>query len=217
MSVLQNGEFAKYEDMVACVSHTKKSHTETEVVVDPKKKTTRKSCEKYPSIACEVHDAFRGTGLQYTGTPSSFIVGPDGTTLVDKGPWHGAVGTVTKKLQEAQLKLGRPFPKALYDKAIRDLTQADEDLAEGKHEKAVKAVLKLAEDKKVPQAMRDGRIKEKLGALEAKGSELLEEAKGKVDSAKDEAIKLAKAVAKDFKGLEAGKAAAELVKEWEAK
>ena len=219
MSVLQNGEFVKYEDVVPCVSHTKKTHGETEVVVDPRKKTTRKSCEKYPSIPCEAHDGWGQAGLSIKGTPSSFICGPDGAPLVkpEDGAWDRAVGTLTKKLQEVQQKLGRPYPRALYDRALRDLAQADEDLAEGKHEKAVKAVLKLSEDKKVPAAMRDGRIKEKLGALEAKGAELLEEAKAKAESAKDEAVKLAKRVAKEFKGLEAGKAAADLVKEWDAK
>jgi hypothetical protein len=220
VSVLLNAEFVKYEDMVPCISHHKKTHGESEVVVDAKKKTTRKSCEKYPSIPCEVHDAFGGTGLQTSYTPASFICGPDGAPLQkpdDQKGWDRSVGSLTKKLQEIQQKLGKPYPRAQYDKAVKDLSDADEDIAAGKFEKAVKAVVKLSEDKKIPAAMHDGRIKQKLDALEAKGGELLEEAKGKKDSAKEDALKLAKQVAKDFKGLECAKAAAELVKELEGK
>jgi hypothetical protein len=58
-------------------------------------------------------------------------------------------------------------------------------------------------------------VKEKLDAFDKKGDELIEEAKAKHDSAADEALKTAKKVAKEWKGLEAGKKAAELVKEWE--
>jgi hypothetical protein len=219
VSVLQNAELIKYEDVVNVVCHTKKNHTESEVVVDPKKKTTRKSCEKYPSIECAAHDS-RPAGLDIKGTPASFICGPDGAPLVkpddEGGNWDRSVGKLTKKLQDVQMKLGRPMPRMLYDKILRDLTDADAEFAEGKYEKAVKTLDKYADDKKIPQAMKDGRLKERLAAFDAKGTELLEEAKSKRDSAADEALKLAKKVAKEFKGLESGKAAGELVKEWEA-
>lgn len=217
MSVLQNAEFVKYEDVVPCIAHRTKNHGSTEVV-DPRTKQTRKSCEKYPSISCDIHEAFLSVRLEHSYTPASFICGPDGAPLVkpdDAKGWDRSVAGLVKKLQEVQQKLGRPLPRALHDKVLADLEEADQSLADEKYEKAVKTVQKYAEDKRLPASMREGRLKAKLAALEAKGDELVEAARAKRDSAPEEALKLAKRVQRDWKGLEAAKKAAELVKDWE--
>ena len=217
--MLENPEFVKYEDMVPCIAHVKKTHGEHEVVVDAKAKTTKKVCDIFPSIPCEVHTAMCSVPLEHSYTPASFICGTDGAPLVkpdDAKGWDRSVMSLTKKLGEVQQKLGRPVPRGLYDRVVHDCEQADKDLADGKFAPAVKAIVKDADDKKLPAALRDGRVKEKAAALDAKGGELLEEAKSKRDGAPDEALKLAKKVAGDFKGLDVGKKAAELVKDWEA-
>lgn len=218
MSVLQNPEFAKYEYVVPCIAHRTKSHGSTEVT-DPRTRAVRKSCEKYPSISCEVHEAFLSVPLQHSFTPASFICKPDGTSIVgpeDQKGWDRAVGTLTKKLEEVQRQLGRPFPRLLYDKAIREIEAADRAFEDGKFEKAVKALRKLEKDRKLPEALREGRVGERLAAFGAKGQELLDEAKAKRETAPDEALALAKKVRKEFVGLDCAEAASELVKEWEA-
>lgn len=205
--MLQSQQFSDYQFVVPCVHHTTKTHK-------PDAKTGK--CSLYPSIECSVHDQMSAPGCSAGYTPASFILDPEGKVLYDaeamKG--SGSVGMTIKKLDEAQAKIGKGVPRAEYDKVLHEIEAADKDIAAEKYEKAIRSLKKLADSKSLPASLKEGRIKTKLGEVEAKGQAILDDAKSKHDGAADDAMKLVKKVISQFKGLEVAKAAAELEKEW---
>jgi hypothetical protein len=217
VSVLQNQIFADYQFMVAAVSHRTKTH-KPEKRVDPKTKEETERCPLYPSIPCSVHENLSVPGLDYEGTPATFILDPEGKVIFGDKEMQAAfsAGATVKKLEEAQKRLGPGLARALYDKLLKDLAEIDADLAAEKYERAIRSAKKMLDAKQVPPAMKEGRVKVKLSEIEARGEAILEEAKGKREAEPEAALALAKKVVSQFKGTEAGKAAAELVKEWEA-
>jgi hypothetical protein len=204
--------------MVACIHHTTKTH-KPEKSVDPKTKQETEHCPLYPSIPCSVHENMKpsGEGFDFKGTPAVFIADPDGKVIFGDEEMRKAfsAGATVKKLDEAVKKIGPGLARQVYEKILRDLEGVDKDMAAEKYEKAIRDLKKIAESKSVPSAMKEGRLKAKMKEIEDKGAALLEEAKEKRNASPEEALAMAKKVASQFKGCEAGKAAADLVKEWE--
>jgi hypothetical protein len=215
VSVLQSQQFADYPYMVACVHHTTKSH-KPEKSVDPKTKKESEHCPLYPSIECSVHENMRCDSMKTNHTPSAIIMQPDGTIIFDVAEMDkcNALAPTIKKLDEAAQKVGKGVPKGVYDVVCHELDLAEKSLADEKYDKAIAAVKKAGGVKGVTQSMKDGRIKATMDKIEAKGAEIVEDAKSKHDGSPDDALKLVKKVEAQFKGCECAKTAAELEKEW---
>ncbi len=200
------------------ISHATKTH-KPEKAVDPRTRQEVERCPLYPSISCDVHENMRPEGFEFRGTPATFIADPNGKILFDDEEMRKAfsAGATVKKLEEAARTIGPGLPRPAYEKILRDLEAADQDLEAERYEKALRAVRKLLGSKAVPAAMKEGRIQAKLDAIAARGAALLDEAKGKREAAPEEALALAKKVASQFKGCECAKEAADLVRAWEGK
>ncbi|MGH7294762.1 MAG: hypothetical protein ACRELB_07515 [Polyangiaceae bacterium] len=218
MSVLENQIFANYPYMVACIHHTTKTHKPVKVI-DPATGKEVERCPLYPSIPCDVHEQMHGDGCDANYTPAVFIVSPDDKVMFDAEAMKsaGSAGATVQKLEEAQRKLGPGMAVRDYLGALHEIEVAQKDSDGGKFDRAIRLLTRLDKSRAVTAGFRDGRVKPALDAIEAKGKEMLEDARSKHGTDPAGALKELKTIESQWKGLDVAKDAAALRKEWEKK
>jgi hypothetical protein len=198
------------KSFVNVVSHGDTGHGTRQVIVGRETKTW---CKEYWGIPCEVHvEGSKAVGNFMKGsygTPTTILCDPDGKELFRKpGAMSGA--ELAKEMAAVLAKTpGEKVSIADWSGAKKSLADADAHLEKGEWKKALELVTKVAKHKaKAVAALADEARKR----IEEKGAALLEEAQGKLESEKEEAKKLLRKVADEFKGLDCAKKAAELLK-----
>ncbi len=194
---------------VNVICHSGTAH-QVDAIVGGKQVTV---CKAYWGIPCSVHDdMYKKASSKYpdiTGVPCTVFASPDGKEIERKA--GGMSGSELAKKME-KILAGIPGEKLSavewkYAKQIVD--QGDAHLEKGEYRKANEAYTKVS---KLPKKALKDQGAAALEKLNAKGLELIEEAKGKLESEKDAALKLLKKVADEFKPLACSKDAAELIK-----
>jgi len=196
-------------NFVNVVAHSETGH-EKEVIFGGKKVSW---CSRYWGIACEAHSkCYQEARSKYdgiSGVPCTVFADPSGKELFREA--GGMAGSeLVKKMQEALTKV--PGEKVHYDLwagTRKNLADGDASFEKGEYKKAIEAWNKVVK-------MKQKAIKElgeaALKRAEDKGSEMLEDARSKVESDKEEAKKILKTLSEQFKPLEVSKKALDLLK-----
>lgn len=192
---------------VAC--HTEKTHM-VDAMVGGKKVTV---CSAYWNIPCEAHSKCYSASGNYpgiTGLPTTVYADPDGKELAREVGGMGA-SQLIKKQKELLEKI--PGEKISADEwmLVKNLGQdAESSFSKGEWKKAIEVYTRIS---KMPKKVFKDKGTKGLGKVNEKGRELIADAKAKVETEKEEAKKILKTVASDFKPLECSKEAAAALKE----
>ena len=199
---------------VNVAAHRETGH-EVDAVIGAKKVTV---CDRYWNLACAAHStAYSDLGRKYegiTGMPTTVYADPEGKELAREVGGKGASELV--KLQEGLLAKipGEKISIVEWNAAKKLLEEADEAFAKSQWKKAIETFTKVSKFAK--KALKE-KGNEGLVRVEAKGAEMVADAKKKLESEKEEALKILKSIAADFKPLGCAKEAAALLKEAEGK
>ncbi len=195
------------ESAVCLTGHSGRDHGTIDVV-DPKTKAKTTRCKKFLSITCDDHEsasgqARTGGGFEFQYLPQSYIVDPEGKTLVDlPGPFAKKQGI--EKLKEASKKLGPGMSASAWAKAQAALGEGDSALSGGDLKKALERYRAAVREKGTTKALEES-VAAKITGVEAKGLEAVNAAKGESDPAV--AKKRLQAIAQDLAGTKAAEAA----------
>jgi hypothetical protein len=195
------------ESAVCLTGHSGRDHGTIDVV-DPKTKEKTVRCKKFTTITCDNHESASGearTGgnFDFKFLPQSYIVDPEGKTLVDlQGAFAKKQGI--DKLKEAAKKLGPGMSGAAWAKAQAALGEGDSALSSGDLKKALERYRSAAREKGATKALEES-VAAKISGVETKGLEAVNAAKGESDPAV--AKKRLQAIAQDLAGTKAAEAA----------
>jgi hypothetical protein len=203
---------AKSREFVNVAVHTSKGHMRDHIMPTGEMK---KLCEHYWNITCDVHNqAYKEARNKYagiSGMPTTLFAMPTGEEIEDSRHAGGLGGSeLIKKMEEALEKV--PGEKIHYDQwnlAKTNLADGETAYTAGDFKKSVALWTKVSKMKERPLSKMS---EEPLQRVQAKGLELLEAAKGQLESEPEAAKKQIKSIADDFKGLDVSRAATELLK-----
>lgn len=170
-------------------------------------------CKRYWNIPCSAHsDCYKQARSKYegiTGVPCTILASPDGKELERIGGGRAA-SEMAKSMEKVYAGIpGDKIGAVEWRQVALLLETGDKHIEKGEYKKANEAFTKISKMSK--KALKE-KGAEALEKLNKKGEELIEEAKGKLESEKDAAVKILKKVADEFKPLACSKAAAELLK-----
>ncbi|MBI2933055.1 MAG: hypothetical protein HYY16_15535 [Planctomycetes bacterium] len=200
---------AMSRNFVNVVCHHETGH-DREVVIGREKKLM---CSKYWGIACDVHSRlYQEAGNTYegiTGVPCTVFADPTGKELFREAGGLGASELIDQMEKALKQVPGEKIPYEIWAAAKKQVADGEAAFAKEDFKKAVEAWTKVAKMKlKGVKALGEEALKK----AEEKGNELLQEGESKIESEKEEAKKILKKVADQFKPLECAKKAAELLK-----
>ncbi|MGH7151431.1 MAG: hypothetical protein ACREIU_12075 [Planctomycetota bacterium] len=195
------------ESAVCLTGHTGRDHG-TADVVDPKTKAKATRCKKFTSITCDDHEAASGQaraggGFEFQYLPQSYVVDPEGKTLADL-PGAFAKKQGIEKLKEASKKLGPGMSSSAWAKAQAALGEGDSALSSGDLKKALDRYRSAGREKGATKAL-EASVAAKVSAVETRGLQEVEAAKGESDPAV--AKRKLQAIAQDLAGTKAAEAA----------
>lgn len=200
---------ATSKHFVNIVAHRETGHGTREVQIGREK---QKWCKEYPGIPCDVHvkgeSALRSV-KNIEATPTTVFCDPSGAEIDRKvGAMSGS--ELNKMMEKVLAKVpGEKVPLPMWTGAKKLIVDGDAAFEKGEYKKAIEAYQKVA--KLRPKSLK-ALAEDPLQRVEAKGNELLDDAKGKIDSEKEEARKLLKKISDEFKPFDCAKEAAELLK-----
>ena len=203
---------AASKNFVNVIAHGEDSHGTRDVIVNGREK--KSWCKEYWGIDCSVHkEGSKAVGNFMKGsygTPTTLFVDPDGKEISRK-PGSAGAGELVKLMAEALAKVPGDHVSAIdWNSGKKQIADAEEAIGKEDYKKALELVGKVARSKVKAVAAMAADVSKK---LEDKAGEMLEEAKGKLESDKPEAKKLLKKIVEQFKGLDAAKKALEMLKE----
>src|SRR5262245_1665286 len=170
-------------------------------------------CSAYWNIPCEAHSKCYSASNQFEnikGLPTTVYTDADGKEI-GRAVGGKSASELIKMQKDLMEKIpGEKISIDEWNQAKKMLEEADSSLAKGEWKKAVESFTKVS---KRPQKLFKDKGTEGLGKLEEKGRELIADAKGKVETNKEEAKKILKIVINDFKPLACSKEATAALKE----
>jgi hypothetical protein len=195
---------------VNVAAHSEKTH-EVDAIVGNKKVTV---CSAYWNITCETHSKCYGASGQFepkiTGLPTTVYTDANGKEI-GRAVGGKAASELVKMQKDLLEKIpGEHISIDEWNLAKKLLEDAESSMAKSEWKKAVEGFGKVS---KMPRKQFKDKGTEGLGKLNEKGRELIAEAKGKVETDKEEAKKILKMVISDFKTLDCAKEAATALKE----
>lgn len=197
---------------VAVMAHSEDQHGTEEIQVGREKKTV---CKLFKNITCDEHKACQRSAVSKFmkgnyGTPTTVFCNPKGEELSRRAGSMGA-SEFLKKMEESLGKVpGQKIHKDYWNLAKKYIEAGDKELEAGNYKKAISAYKKVVKMKQKPlQALG----KEAMQKVAEKGDEMIEEAKELIDDGeKKAATKLLNKIKKAFRGTDASKEAAKLLK-----
>lgn len=195
---------------VNVAAHSEKTH-EVDANVGGKRVTV---CSAYWNIPCEAHSKCYSASGQFepkiTGLPTTVYTDSTGKEI--GRVVGGKSSSELVKLQKDYLEKipGEKIPAGEWNAAKKFIEEAESEFAKGEWKKAVETFTRVSKMARKPLKDKGA---EGLAKLNEKGRELIAEAKGKVETEKEEAKKILKMVVSDFKPLECSKEAATALKE----
>lgn len=202
--LLQNSAFAEMinEMAVPCIAHmgsTRGPEHSPETVTDPRTGQQVTRCPLYPTTTCDIHHAmYREAPMasQVRGTPSTFIVGPDGTVIFGADELRqSSTQFFRTKFEEAQRRLGPGVPGSVYDRVMSDLARVDDLMEQGDVRSAIRLCEVWSEEDRIPQGIRD-LATTRLGTIRDEGMHRVEEAR----TARD--VRTLRNIRRDFRGID---------------
>lgn len=195
---------------VNVICHSEVGH-EVDAVIGGKLVTV---CKRYWNIPCSAHaDCYKQARSQYegiTGVPCTILASPDGKEI-ERVAGGRAASEMVKSMDKVFAGIpGDKISAVEWRQVSLLLETGDKHVEKGEYKKANESYTKITKMSK--KALKE-KGAEALEKLNKKGEELIEEAKGKLESEKADALKLLKKVADEFKPLACSKTAAELLKE----
>ena len=194
---------------VNVAAHSEKTHQVT-AVVGGKQVTV---CSAYWNIPCEAHSKCYSASGQFEnikGLPTTVYTDADGKEI-----GRAVGGKSASELIKMQKDLLEKIPGDKisideWNQAKKLLEEADSNLAKGEWKKSIEGFTKVS---RLQKKIWKDKSAEGLNKLEEKGRELIATAKEKVETEKEEAKKILKLVAADFKPLACSKEALAALKE----
>jgi hypothetical protein len=194
---------------VNVAAHSEKSHA-VDAMVAGKRVTV---CSAYWNIPCEAHSKCYSASSQFEnikGLPTTVY-----TDAAGKEIGRAVGGKSASELVKMQKDLleqipGEKLHATEWQAAKKLVDEAESAIGKTEWKKAVELYTRVG---KLRAKVYKEKGAEGLAKLDEKGRELIEEAKGKVETEKEEAKKLLKMVINDFKGLACSKEATAVLKE----
>ena len=194
---------------VNVAAHSEKSHM-VDAMIGGKKVTV---CSAYWNIPCSAHSACYSASGNFpgiTGLPTTVFTDPDGKEIGRE--IGGKSASELAKMQDKLLEKipGDKISAPEWTLVKKQLTDAEAHIEKSEWKKAVELYTKISKNpkKSLKEMATDG-----LAKLESRGQEFVAEAKGKVETEKEEAKKILKMVSNDFKPLQCSKDALAALKE----
>jgi hypothetical protein len=195
---------------VNVAAHSEKTH-EVDANVGGKRVTV---CSAYWNIPCEHHSVcYSQARSKYdgiSGVPATVFAAPDGKEI-GRAVGGKSASELIKQQNELLAKIpGEKISVDEWNQAKKMCEEAESHVAKTEWKKAVELFTRVSK-------MQKKSLKEQgaagLEQLNTKGRELIAEARGRLESDKEEAKKILKMVAADFKPLECSKEATAALKE----
>ena len=194
---------------VNVAAHQEKTH-EVDAVIGGKKVTV---CTAYWNIPCEAHAKCYGASGKFegiTGLPTTVYTDPDGKEIGRTVGGKGASELIKMQKDLLEKIPGDKISVDVWNQVKKLMADGDSAFAKGEWKEAIK-------DYTIVSKQREKTLKEKgaeaLSKVNEKGREFIAEAKGKIETEKEEAKKILKMVAADFKPLDCSKEATNALKE----
>jgi hypothetical protein len=195
---------------VNVAAHSEKSH-EVDANVGGKRVTV---CAAYWNIPCEHHSVcYSQARSKYdgiNGVPATIFAAPDGKEIGRVVGGKSASELIKQQKDLLDKVPGDKISSDEWNQSKKMLEEAESHVAKTEWKKAIELFTRVSKMPRKP-------LKEKgaagLERMNAKGQELIAEAKGKIESDKEGAKKILKMVAADFKPLACAKEATEALKE----
>jgi len=194
---------------VNVAAHSEKTH-QVDAIVGGKQVTV---CSAYWNIPCEAHSKCYSAANQFEnikGLPTTVYTDADGKEI-----GRAVGGKSASELIKMQKDLLEKIPGDKisideWNQAKKMIEDAESYFAKMEWKKSVEGYTRLS---KQPKKLWKDKASEGLAKLNEKGRELIADAKGKAETEKEEAKKILKLVASDFKPLDCSKEAAAALKE----
>ena len=194
---------------VNVAAHSEKTH-EVDAMIAGKRVTV---CSAYWNIPCSAHSACYSASGQFEGIkglPTTVYTDADGKEIGRAVGGKSASELVKMQKDYLEKIPGEKIPADEWNASKVFLEQAGSALAASEWKKAVEGYTKVS---KMPRKVLKDKGAEGLAKLNEKGMELVADAKGKIETEKEEAKKILKLVAADFKPLACSKEALAALKE----
>ena len=194
---------------VNVAAHSEKTH-QVDAIIGGKQVTV---CSAYWNIPCEAHSKCYSASGRFEGIkglPTTVYTDPDGKEI-GRAVGGKSASELIKMQKDLLEKIpGEKLSSVDWSSANKLIEEAESEFAKGEWKKAVEGFTKVS---KRPQKVFKDKGTEGLNKLEEKGRELIADAKGKVETNKEEAKKILKIVINDFKPLACSKEATAALKE----
>lgn len=194
---------------VNVAAHSEKTH-EVDAIIAGKRVTV---CSAYWNIPCSAHSACYSASGQFEGIkglPTTVYTDVDGKEI-SRAVGGKSASELVKMQKDLLEKIpGEKIHADEWNGAKVLLEQAASDFAKSEWKKAVEGYRRVS---KLPRKVLKDKGAEGLAKLDEKGKEFIAEAKGKIETEKEEAKKILRMVISDFKGLPCEKDATAALKE----
>lgn len=195
---------------VNVAGHSEKTH-EVDAIVGGKKVTV---CASYWNIPCEHHSkCYSEARSKYdgiTGVPATIYADSEGKEIGRAVGGRSASELIKMQKDLLEKIPGDKISADEWNHARKLVADADSAFAKGEWKDSVKGFSMLS---KSPKKALKEKGAEGLSKLNEKGRGLIADAKGKIETEKEEAKKILRMVAADFKPLECSKEATAALKE----
>jgi hypothetical protein len=194
---------------VNVAAHQEKTH-QVDAMIAGKRVTV---CSAYWNIPCEAHSkSYSATGHfeGIKGLPTTVYTDADGKEI-GRAVGGKSASELIKMQKDLLEKIpGEKISSDEWNVAKKLVEEADSEFAKGEWKKAIEDYTKVS---RMQRKVLKDKGTEGLNRLDEKGKEFIADAKGKVESDKEEAKKILKMVINDFKPLPCTKEATAALKE----